>query len=469
VWRDEVTVNDPAKELALNGHFRSSVFTPYWGFDQAYFWVPPGQPLLMALVYKGFGFGLWSTRLPGVVLGAGVLALLYLFSLQLFQDRRAAFWSAVVFGLDPLFILTVRSGRMDTQCLFLALLGAIFYLHAETHPPARSRWLMASGLAVGLAGITHPLGAAWALALGLLLAVSNRGPRWRDWLAYAFFTILPSLLWLTYAGTAPQLFLEQFVYHREAYLAHGSLLARPLMELARYVQLDKYQLVPFLLLGYFGSFLWMLLKGPAPRSVRLKLLLLFAVLFLFNSLVMTKGHGYYFLHPNLILALSLGFMIRHFLPERFSRAAPAREFARLLPVALLILNELLLGLGGRYLALAYQWHARDYRTVENAIRQNIPPGSIVWGAPEVWYALVKVGATLRLAGSADPRAHDYAIVKLNQVVLLGRGFHKIGQLGQPLPPLFGRITLWSADYQMQIWQSDLRPPPRFPGPEPAGL
>ena len=43
VWFDEVTLNDPAKELAFHGKLRSSVFAGFNGFDEAYFWQPPGQ------------------------------------------------------------------------------------------------------------------------------------------------------------------------------------------------------------------------------------------------------------------------------------------------------------------------------------------------------------------------------------------------------------------------------------------
>jgi len=171
VWIDEVTLNDPAKELGVHGRFRSSIFHGYDGYDRGYFWQPPGQLLVMGAVYRVFGFGIWQTRIPGVLLGGGVLAALYLLTANLFDSRRAGLWAAGLFGLDPMFITLARSGRMDAQCLLLSLLSVDVCLRwaaaQATRSPYRSKAILAaSGLLVGLAGITHPVAIAWALFRG---------------------------------------------------------------------------------------------------------------------------------------------------------------------------------------------------------------------------------------------------------------------------------------------------------------
>ena len=461
MWLDEVTLNDPAKELALHGHLRSSVFIPYYGFDRAYFWQPPGATLVTALSYKLFGFGIWQTRVPGVVFGAGTIFLLYLFAFRLLNDRRAALVAALLFSLDPQLIQTARAGRMDTQCLFLALLGLLLYLRAEASLPKRSVWLAASGLAVGLAGVTHPLAVVWAIALLLLILLLGAEPRWKSAAVFALGAGLPPGIWVANALRTPQLFVSQFLIHGQEHLISGGPFTRLYEEAGRYLRLNAYLLVPFLLVTYAAAWLWLVFNPKYARPLRLRVLILFLVPFLFNAFFLIK-YNYYFLHPGLILAVSAGALIAGLLPPGWTRPRTAREFAILIFLLLLAGNLLARGILGRYVTLAYQWQARDYhRQVEVPLRQHIPAGSLIWGPPEAWYAVEKAGASLRLEGRPDPQVHDYAIIKTKQVLKLGSGFHKIGELGQPLPPLFGRVNVWSADYQMQIWKSDLRPQPKL--------
>ena len=91
------------------------------------------------------------------------------------------------------------------------------------------------------------------------------------------------------------------------------------------------------------------------------------------------------------------------------------------------------------------------------------PGSLVWGTPKVWYAVVKAGASLRfgVAGEArnlDPNTYDFAVIEGSDPVIMAKGFRKIAEIGAPLPPVFGKIRLGSEDYRMQVWQSTARDP-----------
>ena len=127
VWMDEVTLNDPGKELALNGHLISSVFSDRNSFGEAYYWQPPGQPLLMALIYRVFGFGIWQTRIPGLLFASGILIVLYFLSIRLLRNNNGAILSILILGLDPKFIESARSARMDTQSIFLSILGIYLF------------------------------------------------------------------------------------------------------------------------------------------------------------------------------------------------------------------------------------------------------------------------------------------------------------------------------------------------------
>ena len=205
VWMDEVTVNDPAKELALNGRMISSVFADWNGFGEAYYWQPPGQPALMALVYKLFAFGIWQTRIPGLLFGSGTLLVLYLLAVRLLRSRSAALLSAVILGLDPKYIESARSGRMDTQSLFLALMGVLFFvgvMQDDDHASARGWRVLLAGACLGLAGITHPLAVAWVAAIGVITVAWRRPGQLHTFLVVAVLAAIPAAMWILSAAAA---------------------------------------------------------------------------------------------------------------------------------------------------------------------------------------------------------------------------------------------------------------------------
>jgi hypothetical protein len=128
------------------------------------------------------------------------------------------------------------------------------------------------------------------------------------------------------------------------------------------------------------------------------------------------------------------------------------ELAVLAYSSLLLINLLAAGIGGRYLSLCYQWRARDYGQVDAAVRSSIPPGSVVWGPAEVWYAVENAGSSLRLAGEPDRKVHDYMILRPGSGVLLRGKAERILEFGVPLPPVFGSLRRASADYTFEIWR-----------------
>src|SRR3974377_1420090 len=79
VGSDEATLNDPGLQLIKTGHFRSDVLSLNPGYEQPYLLYPPGLSFAAAASYLLFGFGLWQTRLPGIVFGALGVALIFYF------------------------------------------------------------------------------------------------------------------------------------------------------------------------------------------------------------------------------------------------------------------------------------------------------------------------------------------------------------------------------------------------------
>jgi hypothetical protein len=205
---------------------------------------------------------------------------------------------------------------------------------------------------------------------------------------------------------------------------------------------------------YLSGIIWRALQHDHDSKTTRTVALLFLSPFLCRAVLMTKQLDmFYYLHAIAPLAVTAGAMISSLLPP----ALMPRDRRQLLAIAYLFLlaaNIIAASLGGRYLALAYQSDARDYRQVRTATSGSIPGASIVWGPPQVWYALEEVGAELRLLGEPDPKTHDYAIVASGSEVLSDHHAHLIQRFGQPLPQVFGLIDLPSRDYQFEIWEWD---------------
>jgi len=362
----------------------------------------------------------------------------------------------MILGLDPKYIESARSGRMDTQSLFLALLGMLFFVHVlqdEDESGAPSRRIVLAGVCLGLACITHPLAVAWVAALGVFTMLSREWGQLRKFLWMVVLAAMPTLFWILSAAVAGELELLkiQFLEHGSSRLSGGGVFIRILGEVIRYGA--EYRLAPGLLALYFGGMAWVLWQRDRFRGAGMWLAIMFAVPALFNTLFMSKNVGFYFLHPVAMLAIAAGAMTTalwggHFIPSTGRMAS--RVFRSVLILALV--NVLAAGIIGRYVALSYQWLQRDYGPVARALAENVPPGSVVWGPPDIWYAVEQAGASLRIRGEPDPGRHDFLVTKVTGNTVLPSGIRKVGEFGAALPPVFGLVQLHSADYRMRVWE-----------------
>jgi hypothetical protein len=235
-----------------------------------------------------------------------------------------------------------------------------------------------------------------------------------------------------------------------------------------------------LLAAYAAGAIWVLFFARLRRHIKVILVVLFSVPVLFISMLMMKGQGAWLLYPGSVLTLCAGFMLARLWRTGTAGASRWRGALSMSPLVLLFANLFIVGLGGRWLLLACQYRQRDYQQVEAPLSAIIPRASIVLGPPQVWYALMDVGASLRLQcvnfdpsyplAQPNPRLHDFVVRESSHssCAFLTRespkplkedltGFHQVQRIGAPLPPLFGRFRVSdSADYQLEIWKSDFR-------------
>lgn len=101
--------------------------TPPTGF--AYEWThPPLAKLGMVAGMLTFGENAFGYRIPGAILGFGIVYLVYLLAKNLFEDEAIGLLSAGVFSLDGLALVMSRIGMNDSYMLFFALLSIYLFI-----------------------------------------------------------------------------------------------------------------------------------------------------------------------------------------------------------------------------------------------------------------------------------------------------------------------------------------------------
>lgn len=138
--------------------------TPPTGF--AYEWThPPLAKLGMVAGMLIFGENSFGWRIPGAILGLGVVFLVYLLSKTIFKDEGIGLLSAAVFSLDGLSLVMSRIGMNDSYLLFFVLLTIYLFLKQ------RDFW---AALSFGLA-ISSKWSAIWVIPI-LAIIFLHRHP-----------------------------------------------------------------------------------------------------------------------------------------------------------------------------------------------------------------------------------------------------------------------------------------------------
>jgi tetratricopeptide (TPR) repeat protein len=161
-----------------------------WSFMHPTF---PGnlyRPLFLLwfrLQYMAFGLKPWGWHFCTVLAHAGVTLLVYYLAVRLLQDRRAALFSTLIFGLHPVHVEAVAwvSGVTEPMLALFLIASFLCYLHRRTEHPHDRAYLVASLVLYVLAMLAKET----ALVLPMIILGSELigiGPvdttRWRAWL-----------------------------------------------------------------------------------------------------------------------------------------------------------------------------------------------------------------------------------------------------------------------------------------------
>lgn len=119
-------------------------------FGEPYLNKPPLVHWLIAASYAVFGVREWSARLPGALLGAAVVPLVYAIGREVFAARPPALLAAAVYMT---LLPVVRHGRLamlDAALVCFVAAAVLCVLRARRDP----RWAILAGVALGLACLT---------------------------------------------------------------------------------------------------------------------------------------------------------------------------------------------------------------------------------------------------------------------------------------------------------------------------
>lgn len=285
-WNDEGWFADPAYTLLTRGYIGSPIIHPRgtWlareltGIQTHTYWIMPGSPLLQAVWYRVFGFGVLQMR--AISISAGLLAI-WAWALLVWRitgNRLAAYLTAAVLAVDVTFLYSASDGRMDMTTVAFGSLGLAVFVWLRERNLSLS--LLAANSLIAAGFFCHPNGAIYAGLLLLFIARYDvRALRWRHLLCLAPYFALAGA-WAVYILQRPDYFVAQFRANAEPPLGNRMAgLRHPLNMLAqeftgRYMEHfggssawaqfpPLMRIVPFL---YWGCAIWLLAEGVLKKN-----------------------------------------------------------------------------------------------------------------------------------------------------------------------------------------------------------
>ncbi len=278
--------------------------------DVSLFALPPAFFYWQAPLHKLLPPGYGTSRLTSAIAGLVAVIIVYHLGCRCSGDARSGLVAAGVYSLSRVFYFPAITARPDMLCTMFGL-GAVASLCRWQGEPTGRRWLVITGLLLGLAGLTHPFALVVCLQAALVVALWT--PGWRTRLTSLTIlvtaTLLPLLLWLPQIVAQPHLFRHQF-FGNVVDRSSGGLLSRmvwPWESLTYHSRLvwEHAGLVPCLLMagGLLGATLIDVRRG-SPRA-RMLLVLAWSSIYLLPVCAgphPTKG---YWSYPGALLSLCL--------------------------------------------------------------------------------------------------------------------------------------------------------------------
>ena len=136
---------------------------------------PPAFPLLLGGIYFVVGVHITAARLAAAVLGAVAAVLVTVLINQLSGDLRRSMVGGVLAAVYPPMV--IASTSVMSEGLFVPLSLGVMAAALAHRRDGRARWLAISGLLLGCATLTRPVGAVLALPAAMIAFTGRRRAR----------------------------------------------------------------------------------------------------------------------------------------------------------------------------------------------------------------------------------------------------------------------------------------------------
>jgi 4-amino-4-deoxy-L-arabinose transferase-like glycosyltransferase len=210
LWPDEVHFADVARTFSGHGYLGTDLIK---GMEKHVYWQPPLYFIVSAAVITVGGFDISTLRLFSVFVGSGILLLVFLLGARVMEDSLVPKVGTLLLALNPNFVNYVKLARMDGLCVLFLLLAVLLFVKGLQHGGTKT--VLASGVFLALAVVTHAMGVIGAIGIVLYLLAFSRGPR-GERMKRLRIILLPLVvalaLWGVYVLQDPSSFLRQMEF-----------------------------------------------------------------------------------------------------------------------------------------------------------------------------------------------------------------------------------------------------------------
>ena len=182
----------------------------FQGAEKILFAQPPLSFYAQAPFFAVLPDGYAAARVSSLLAACLAIVLAYAIGQQVFGDARISLTAAGLYSLSRLLFFPAMSARPDMLCGTLGL-TAVYFMTLTKWDDRRAA--AASGIAVGLAGLTHPMAIVFALQIGVWnFCRSGSWPRkCARCTLFVLATLATFALWIPLILKSAELFQAQFV------------------------------------------------------------------------------------------------------------------------------------------------------------------------------------------------------------------------------------------------------------------
>ncbi|MGE0377855.1 MAG: ArnT family glycosyltransferase [Planctomycetaceae bacterium] len=181
----------------------------FYRADEAFFAEPPLYFYVQAMFYAVLPDVYGTARLASLTAGVFAILLVYVLARRWYRDETIALWAAGLYSLSRMFYFPAITARPDLMCTLLGLVAV--YAFDRWREARRRKWFVATGVLIGLGGLTHPFAIVYAVQLAGWSCWSER--RWQRIsmpLVLAVVAVATCALWLPLILAYPDEFRAQF-------------------------------------------------------------------------------------------------------------------------------------------------------------------------------------------------------------------------------------------------------------------